>query len=100
MTCAKQTVKCVLILPNGETFVGTNACANPQVECPRLPGEDYTKCRTVCQQSGHAETQAIRAAQGRDLRGATAMVSGHTYICRHCQESLGALGVRNFRLIP
>ena len=102
MTCAKQTVKCVLILPAGGVFFGSNSCANPQVECPRLPGEGYSKCLSVCQQRGHAETQALVAARdaGVSPEGATAYVSGHTYMCRHCQETLVAAGVRNFRLVP
>lgn len=102
MTCAKQVVRCVLILPSGQAFTGTNACANPQTVCPRLPGEGYEKCKSICHQGGHAELEAIKAARaaGADLRGGTAMVSGHNYLCQHCQVSLGECGIHNFRILP
>lgn len=100
MTCAKLMVGCVLILPDGRTYTGTNACKTPQVECPRLPGEGYPKCKTVCNQTGHAETQAIAAAQGASLTGAVAYVSHPSYVCQHCQDSLQAAGIHKFVLIP
>lgn len=94
--CAKVTVTCTLIDYAGRKVVGTNACANPQRECPRLSGEDYTKCTTVCNQQGHAEIQALRAAGifvAGGARGARAYLQGHTYACRECQEALFAAGV-------
>lgn len=92
MTCAKQRVRCVLTTPDGQTFEGTNDCANPQRVCPRTPGEDYTKCRTVCRQHGHAETDALNAAGDRAI-GATAQLVGHSYYCAECQHALFAAGV-------
>jgi pyrimidine deaminase RibD-like protein len=50
------------------------------------------KCTTVCQQQGHAEVQALRLA-GAKARGATAVITGHTYACRECQEALFSAGV-------
>jgi deoxycytidylate deaminase len=92
MTCAKVTVTCVITATDGERFVGTNACANPQPKCPRSPGESYEKCVSICQQQGHAEVQALRAA-GSKAQGATAELYGHTYACQSCQESLFVAGV-------
>lgn len=90
--CAKQSVRCVITARDGQTFVGTNDCANPQQTCPRAPGEDYTKCRTVCRQYGHAERDALSAAGDRAI-GATAQVVGHTYYCADCQRALFEAGV-------
>lgn len=95
--CAKATVRCTLVFPDGRQVVGTNACANPQDICPRLPGEGYEKCATVCDQRGHAEIQALAAAGG-SATGARAYVEGHTYACRECQESLFAAGVAAFTI--
>lgn len=90
--CAKQTVTCTLVTPSGEHIVGTNACASPQPSCPRLPGEGYEKCRTVCRQIGHAEQQALFAA-GIKAKGARAYLIGHTYACQACQEAVFGAGV-------
>lgn len=92
MTCAKLQVKCTIITEDNLVFVGTNGCANPQAVCPRVKGEDYTKCRTICGQEGHAETVALARA-GDKAKGARAYVEGHTYACRACQEALFAAGV-------
>lgn len=90
--CAKARVTCTLTLPDGGTVVGENWCANPQPVCPRLPGEDYTKCETICQQEGHAEQVAVRLAGPRAV-GAVAVLRGHGYACRACQEALFGAGV-------
>lgn len=95
MTCAKTTVTCVITASDGERFVGTNSCANPQSKCPREPGEGYAKCASICQQQGHAEIQAIRAAGAKAI-GATAELFGHTYACQSCQEALFKAGVKWF----
>lgn len=95
MTCAKQTVRCTLVTPDGERIVGTNACGNPQPACPRELGEGYEKCTTICGQRGHAEVQAVRVA-GPKARGARAYLEGHTYVCKDCQHVLFSAGVRSF----
>lgn len=101
MTCAKTIVTCTLFLRNGETVIGRNDCNNPQAECPRAPGEDYTKCRTICDQRGHAEVQALaRVSPPQKAEGADAIISGHTYACRECQEALFGAGVRWLRILP
>lgn len=90
--CAKQTVTCTIITSEGERFVGTNSCANPQIVCPRLPGEGYEKCHSICDQRGHAEEQALRAA-GAKAKGAWAYIEGHTWACQNCQMALFAEGL-------
>jgi hypothetical protein len=97
--CAKTRVTCTLTFPDGRQVVGENACANPQPACPREPGEDYTKCRTVCQQLGHAEQQAVALCNG-DARGASAVLRGHTYACQACQEALFGAGVVSLFVQP
>ena len=93
--CAKTTVRCTLILADGTRVHGTNACRNPQTVCPRAPGEGYDKCKTVCAQDGHAETQALAFARDMDLSvvGARAFFTGNTYACRDCQEALYDAGI-------
>lgn len=90
--CAKATVRCTLIAPDGSRFVGENWCANPQPVCPRVPGEGYEKCKTICQQEGHAEVVAVRVA-GSKAAGTRAYLEGHTYACQNCQETLFGAGV-------
>jgi hypothetical protein len=97
--CAKTRVTCTLTFPNGVEVVGENLCANPQAVCPRAPGEDYTKCATVCQQMGHAEAQAV-AACGGIADGASAVLRGHTYACQKCQEALFGAGVISLFVDP
>jgi len=62
-------------------------------------GEDYTKCRTVCRQHGHAEQVAVRLA-GPLARGAHAYLDGHTYACQACQEALFGAGVAALTINP
>lgn len=90
--CAKKQVKCTIIDVTGERYVGENLCLNAQKICPRLPGEGYEKCVSICKQEGHAETMALKAA-GSHAHGSHAYVEGHTYACQNCQESLFASGV-------
>jgi hypothetical protein len=73
-------------------MVGENLCENPQPVCPREDGEDYTKCKTICRQGGHAELQALDLVGGVADSG-VAVVRGHTYACRECQEALFSAGV-------
>lgn len=93
--CAKAVVRCTLITPDGERFVGENWCETPQAVCPRVPGEDYAKCRTICRQVGHAEQVAMILA-GEKAVGARAYLEGHTYACMECQHAMFAAGVASF----
>jgi hypothetical protein len=90
--CAKQTVRCTLVAETGERFIGENWCANPQAACPRAPGEGYEKCKSICQQEGHAEAVAVRIA-GDKAMGSRAYLEGHTYACMECQHTLFGAGV-------
>jgi deoxycytidylate deaminase len=97
--CAKRTVTCRIENehPSGEVewVEASNACENPQPTCPREPGEGYEKCKTICRQGGHAETEAVALAakSGIDIRGGTAIVRGHYWICEPCGAALRAAGV-------
>jgi len=97
MTCAKKRVGCSIVATQADgtrrTYYGTNACANPQPVCPREPGQGYEKCKSICQQEGHAEEVALKLA-AQDAVGATAILHNHTYFCRSCQEQLFAAGVK------
>jgi hypothetical protein len=94
--CVKQNVAARLHTADGEVFVGTNRCHNPQTECPRevqgmRSGEGYHLCIEVCQQPAHAEVDAIRQA-GEKARGSIIYLAGHTYACGNCQEAAKAVG--------
>lgn len=90
--CAKATVRCTLVCPDGSRIIGENECYNPQPACPRQPGDGYEKCKTICRQKGHAEVVALAKA-GERAAGAHAYIEGHTYACKDCQEALFAAGV-------
>lgn len=90
--CAKAVIRCTIVAPGGERYIGENFCLVAQPVCPRLPGEGYEKCKTVCNQAGHAEVVAAVIAGGR-ARGGTAYIQGHTYACDACKQSLAAIGV-------
>jgi deoxycytidylate deaminase len=92
VTCAKKRVVVYLHSKDGRVFVGENLCRNPQSACPRAPGEGYEKCKSVCDQVGHAEMNALAAA-GDAAIGATVLLVGHHHYCRACQEALFDAGV-------
>lgn len=102
--CAKRRVVCYLYQQGEEQFNirGENDCANPQTKCPRAPGEGYEKCRSICQQDDHAELMALRKAKalGVDLKGASAMISGHYWICEPCGKALQDAGIRHITICP
>jgi deoxycytidylate deaminase len=97
--CAKRQVICIITTLTGEQFRGENDCANPQAVCPRLPGEGYEKCKSICQQAGHAEIEALKAA-GEHARGATAQLWGHYWMCEPCGRALLAAGVGATTIYP
>lgn len=102
MTCAKRRVICVIATPGNRYVFGSNDCRNPQPTCPREPGEDYTKCRTICDQEGHAEIVAlIRARErGLDLKHAVAQIEGINHVCRECANALTDAGVSSYTVTP
>lgn len=93
--CAKRRVVCIIRARDGSVVAGANDCLEPQNACPRLPGEGYEKCETVCFQPGHAEVMAVREARrlGVDLRGARATLIGINWICQHCRQITEAVGI-------
>lgn len=95
--CVKTSVQCTIITTEGKHFVGENWCKNPQEVCPRLPGEDYEKCKTICEQEGHAEQVAVRLA-GDSARGSRAYLVGHSYACMHCQHALFGAGIKSLSI--
>ncbi len=93
--CAKREVLCSVNTPDGRWLRASNACDNAQAVCPREPGEDYTKCKTICEQAGHAEQQLVALAEqeGFDLTNGTAYVHGHYWACEPCARALKDAGV-------
>lgn len=93
--CAKQVVKATIVTVDGERFVGFNKVRNAQRECPRgdMPsGTGYELCRDVCDQTGHAEVNAMRSAAEK-ADGAVLYLEGHTYACAACQAAANAAGI-------
>jgi deoxycytidylate deaminase len=93
--CTKRTVVATIIALDGRRFVGTNYVRNAQPVCPRADmatGVGYELCRDVCDQSGHAEPNAIAAA-GDAARGGTLYLEGHTYACEPCKAACATAGI-------
>ncbi|MEX3984020.1 hypothetical protein AB4Y45_34085 [Paraburkholderia sp. EG287A] len=100
--CAKQGVKATIIALDGQRYVGTNHCMNPQHTCPRggMPtGVGYELCKSVCAQEGHAEENAARIA-GDAAKGATLYLEGHTYACDNCKSVVLKAGVAEIIIGP
>jgi hypothetical protein len=96
--CVKQNVVATLLSESGGTYVGTNHCYNPQKTCPRdvlgmKSGEGYELCIDVCNQSGHAEVNAIRKA-GDESKGAIIFLQGHDYACGNCTSVAATAGIK------
>jgi len=93
--CAKRRTFATLVLSSGRQVSSENMCLNAQATCPRADGEGYDKCRSICQQIGHAEERAIKGAllRGFDLQGAVCFVHHH-YACPACEALAAEHGVR------
>ena len=98
MSCAKTKVYCLLIHQDGSTTLGENRCDNPQSVCPRIPGEGYEKCKSICNQVGHAEEDAVLLS-GDKAKGSRAYLINHTYACQNCQEALFSAGVISLTVV-
>lgn len=87
MTCAKVRVFACFLTEDGSTYTGSNDVLAPQLVCPRDPGDDYTKCVSICRQPGHAEVVAITKAinNGSPIRKGRMYVFGNTP-CVGCRE--------------
>ena len=102
--CAKQIVSATIVTEDGHVFYGQNDCENPQTVCPRdtagcKSGEGYEMCKDICQQTGHAEINALTRA-GDAANGATLFLQGHTYACDPCKEAAIAAGIKRIVIIP
>lgn len=96
--CAKQTT-IAIIVNNGEFWVGSNWCGNPQKECPRMEtGEGYELCKNICKQKHHAEIEACLRARER-ARGGTLYLIGHTYCCEDCKRVMKEYGIKNIVVV-
>lgn len=102
MTCAKKRVRCIIVTADNDTFEGWNDCMLSQLSCPRLPGEDYAKCKFICNQEGHAEIMALKEAQAAnaDLKYATAIINGINRVCKECADKLTRAGITEFMVYP
>jgi deoxycytidylate deaminase len=89
VTCAKLFVYASLRVGK-RIFPGWNGCRKPQKVCPRLPGEGYEKCHSICKQPWHAEECSIYYA----LKVGVDPTGGHMAInhepCQQCQEIMEA----------
>jgi DNA mismatch endonuclease (patch repair protein) len=90
--CAKKHVVAI-IEKNGKRYIGSNWCHNPQKKCPRFPGEDYSKCKTICKQDSHAEIDAIKNAEG-DTKKAVMYLIGHDHCCEPCLVAMKKSGIK------
>jgi hypothetical protein len=102
MTCAKQTVLCLLLDINWNVIsYGSNECKNPVEVCPREDletGIGYDLCRDVCKQVGHAEINAIRNITNGDVPY-ICIVIGHSWCCDNCLEVLTKNNISNLIII-
>ena len=89
MTCAKKVVTAVLSTSDGRQYTGTNSCDHPVIDCPRIKGEGYAKCKYICRQPCHAEIDAMRQAylNGSPLKRGKMIVSHHR-VCDDCQQAM------------
>jgi deoxycytidylate deaminase len=94
--CAKLTT-IAIIINNGQFWIGSNYCYNPQKECPRgkLPtGEGYELCKEICDQKYHAEVDACINA-GINTDGGDLYLIGHYYCCNDCKKVMKEFGIKN-----
>ena len=87
--CFKREVAAVIVDKNGRIAVGQNLIYNDKVfECPRDKGEGYEKCISICNQRGHAETEAIKEGikLGLELENANLYLMGNHRICDDCSN--------------
>jgi len=101
-TCKKQQTLAI-IENDGKFWVGRNNCKNYVAVCPRdiqgcKTGEGYELCKTVCEQEGHAEVMACKAA-GDGARGGTLYLFGHWYCCDDCKRVMKEYGIENIKIM-
>jgi deoxycytidylate deaminase len=98
--CKRKNVYALLLLPNGNYFIGQNLRCNDITSCPRVsaaPSELYSMCQTVCETIGHAEAVAIenalRGYTPGELRGSRMFIFGHNYQCENCKKLCQQYGI-------
>lgn len=104
--CRKRTVIAFLVASEmnyNRVYFGSNWCETPVKpgECPRkdmATGVGYELCKQVCNQRGHAETEALRLA-GEDAIGATVYIVGHRIICEGCIEAMNNAKVKEWVIL-
>jgi len=87
--CVKRRVLAVAFV-DGEVLIGENGVENEQEVCPRKDmktGEGWELCKSVCAQSGHAEIDLIKKADG-NLKGANVVIFNHYWVCDSCRKAL------------
>ena len=100
--CFKREVCAVIMDRNGKIAVGENRIYNDDVDiCPRLKGENYEKCTSVCKQKGHAEIMAIKDAKDKELEleGSILYLMGHYRICDNCESACKEVGINNIIIL-
>lgn len=94
--CPKRSVYALVVTADGQHYCGANWITNECVTvCPRVEGDLYEKCKSVCLQPFHAETSAMDHCidAGNTTIGATVYVVGHDYCCDGCIAAMTANGV-------
>lgn len=98
--CLKQLTHCRIVRADGRTYEATNECAVDGLStCPRViagsvTGEGYELCGST-----HAEANAAAlAAESADIPG-EAFLTGHTWLCKPCQDALRAVNVHTFHIV-
>ena len=97
--CLKQKTHCLIVRQDGRRYEATNLCAVDGDVCPRVTagcetGTGYELCGST-----HAEAYvAALAADSADVPG-EAFLSGHTWLCKPCQDALRAVNVHTFHIV-
>lgn len=97
--CQKRITVCVLFDEhNRPSGIGYNSCDPPISGCARKflqqhKGE-YTgqECNTI-----HAEIMALRTVHP-NRKPVAAVLYGHDFMCKECEETLRAAGIDNLRV--
>jgi len=96
--CAERIV-CAMIISKNKKYIAYNTCKNPVSICPRMFGEGYEKCKSICKQDNHAEINAINLA-GKDAYGSIMIIYGHDYACQNCIDACKKAGISKIIISP
>lgn len=103
--CVKQPTGAVIV-KNGK-IISTGANAGKVVkECPRWgspTGENYSPCKDICQQTGHAEANAIKEMMENysesEYENADLYLYGHWWCCEKCWKEMEKGKIKNVYLL-